>query len=434
MVLLSIILSSPYKTASGFCAAFSNRAVKKNHLRHGSLYAISERWYFADYETNESSDTTKESSSTPSRKKIVFLGTPEVAATTLQTLYEASQKQQQQHSFEISAVVSQPPKRQGRKKKLVQSPVAQLALELDLPLLTPEKANKKDFLDHLQNDIQPDLCITAAYGQYLPKRFLAAPALGTVNIHPSLLPRWRGASPVQRSLEAGDNPVGVTVLYTVSAMDAGPIIAQQEYTCDEQTENASILLPLLFEKGTNMLLDNLPALFDQRMTMDTAQPQNDDHAVAAPLIHSSEAELKPWQESARDMHNRMRGFSMWPQTFMYMQVYEDADSDEPLLEKPFKVKVLETRYLEEPAEEHTTVVQLGPHKKKDGMRVVCHDKSVLELIRVIKVGNNKPFMAKDLQNGYPGKVLRWVESPEPEEGLLPPKPLPKTKTAATTES
>ena len=98
------------------------------------------------------------------------------------------------------------------------------------------QAKDPEFLTDLETNFRPDLCITAAYGQYLPKRFLAIPKYGTLNIHPSLLPRWRGASPVQRSLEAGDNPVGVSVLFTVSKMDAGPIVSQTEETIDENDE------------------------------------------------------------------------------------------------------------------------------------------------------------------------------------------------------
>jgi Formyl transferase len=107
-------------------------------------------------------------------------------------------------------------------------------------VLTPEKVNDPIFLQDFI-DLCPDLCITAAYGQYLPKRFLQTPKYGTVNIHPSLLPKWRGASPVQRSLEMGDNPVGVSVLYTISKLDAGPIITQIPVSIDDHETATSVL-------------------------------------------------------------------------------------------------------------------------------------------------------------------------------------------------
>lgn len=154
--------------------------------------------------------------STNEKAKILFLGTPDVAASSLQSLVESSKKDNS--PFEIVGVVTQPPKRRKRRGKEEQSPVGLLATELNLPILSPEKAKDDDFLTILETEMKPDICITAAYGQYLPKRFLKIPKFGTLNIHPSLLPRWRGASPVQRSLEAGDNPVGVSVLFTGKAI------------------------------------------------------------------------------------------------------------------------------------------------------------------------------------------------------------------------
>ena len=148
------------------------------------------------------------------KARIFFLGTPDVAANSLTRLVKESKKDSS--GYEIVGVVTQPPKRRKRRGKEIQSPVGIAAEELEIPVLTPEKAKDEDFLTELENVYKPDLCITAAYGQYLPKRFLRIPKLGTLNIHPSLLPRWRGASPVQRSLEAGDNPV----LHVVESNDS----------------------------------------------------------------------------------------------------------------------------------------------------------------------------------------------------------------------
>jgi len=176
-------------------------------------------------------------------KKVVFLGTPDVAATSLQLLHAAAATAPS--PYVIAAVVTQPPAPAGRNKKLTPSPVQVTAEQLGLPVLAPESAKDVDFLSALEA-LAPDLCVTAAYGNYLPKRFLATPARGTVNIHPSLLPRYRGAAPVQRCLENGDATSGVTVLYTVTKMDAGPIIAQKEVTLtgDEKVRCGADLCPL----------------------------------------------------------------------------------------------------------------------------------------------------------------------------------------------
>jgi methionyl-tRNA formyltransferase len=252
-------------------------------------------------------------------------------------------------------------------------------------------------LDRLEQDVRPDLCITAAYGQYLPKRFLAIPPCGTVNIHPSLLPRWRGASPVQRSLQAGDNPLGVSILFTVSKMDAGPIIAQQEHTVSPN-ETAVTVLPALFDIGTDLLLKSLPGILSGNITAATAQPQDDSLAVAADMIDASEGELRVWEETALECHNRPRGFATWPGVHMHVRV---GDRDEVI-----KLKLLETRVVPDAQVEPTDVIRLGP-TRTSGLYIACHDGSVLEVLRV-HPATRKAFAARDFQNGYPGETIRWV--------------------------
>ena len=261
------------------------------------------------------------------------------------------------------------------------------------------QAKDPDFLEDLETNIKPDLCITAAYGQYLPKRFLATPTYGTVNIHPSLLPRWRGASPVQRSLEAGDNPVGVTVLFTVSKMDAGPIIAQVEQSITED-EQATTVLPQLFEIGTKSLLATLADVLTGKITMETAMEQDKEKIVNADMIDPSEAELKVWEETARVCHNRVRGFRMWPGTFIYMTIGD---------EEPTKVKIARTRVTGETMDS-TNVIEIGTNKN-DGLKLVCHDGTVLEVLELQPV-TKKVMDAKSFVNGLRGRQVKWVETPE----------------------
>ena len=340
------------------------------------------------------------------KARVVFLGTPEVAAASLQTIYDATQSDPA-CPFEVVGVVTQPPKRRKRRGKEIPSPVGLIAEELDIPVLCPDKAKDKDFLDALENDMRPDLCITAAYGQYLTKRFLGMPQYGTLNIHPSLLPRWRGASPVQRSLQAGDQPIGVTVLFTVSKMDAGPIVAQEEYDVGAN-EQATTVLPHLFDVGTNLLLACMPDVISGEITMDNAQQQNEEEVVNAAMIDSSEGELKVWKEDATTCHNKARGFSMWPSTYMYFQIGDDSDGDDDSSE-PVRVKILQTNVVDEKAEP-TQVCELGPNKG-DGLMIVCHDGSVLEASQV-QPATKKAMDAKSFMNGMRGQRLRWVEMPE----------------------
>eukprot|EP00534_Pseudo-nitzschia_fraudulenta_P007531 CAMPEP_0201146216 /NCGR_PEP_ID=MMETSP0851-20130426/7911_1 /ASSEMBLY_ACC=CAM_ASM_000631 /TAXON_ID=183588 /ORGANISM="Pseudo-nitzschia fraudulenta, Strain WWA7" /LENGTH=403 /DNA_ID=CAMNT_0047421687 /DNA_START=200 /DNA_END=1411 /DNA_ORIENTATION=+ len=382
-------------------------AVTKSETRSTSLYnnrwgqSPSQRLLRQDY-CFLSSRLFSASDDAGEKKRVVFLGTPEVAATTLRKLHEDSAG----GNYDIVCVITQPPKRRKRKGKAEPSPVGAAAEELGLPVLSPEKANNKEFLDSLEQEIKPDLFITAAYGQYLPKRFLATPSLGTVNIHPSLLPRWRGASPVQRSLEAGDNPVGVTVLYTVSKMDAGPIIAQKKETIDDLNSDdatATNVLPWLFEIGTDLLIESMPDILSGAVTFDTAKSQDEEEVVQAAMIDSSEAEMKPWEETASAMHNRLRGFSMWPGAFVYLEVGEGSD--------PVKYKILKTKLLDETAEGGSTdVVERGP-SKKDGLRLVCFDGSILEINR-LQPATKKPVDALSFINGLQGRTVRYVKTQE----------------------
>lgn len=330
------------------------------------------------------------------KARVVFLGTPDVAAASLKTIYERSQDPSS--CYEIVGVVTQPNKRRKKRSgKIIASPVGIVAEELGIPTLTPEKARDPEFLDELQNEVKPDLCITAAYGQYLPKRFLATPKFGTLNIHPSLLPRWRGSSPVQRSLEAGDNPVGVSVLFTVSKMDAGPIVAQESLEIDAD-EQATTLLPRLFEIGTQLLIDSIPSVTSGEITMDTATVQDESLVAEASMIDSSEGQLWPQKMTAVQCHNRVRGFSMWPGCFLHFQIGDDDT-------EPVKVKVIKSRVLEEKMEP-TDVIEIG-QKKGDGLRMVCFDGSVLEMLQVQPATRNV-MDAKSFANGLQGRSVRWL--------------------------
>lgn len=341
------------------------------------------------------------------RARIVFLGTPDVAADSLRTMVEESKKDE--CVFEVVGVVTQPPKRRKRRGKVVPSPVGLVAEELGIPVLSPEKAKDAEFLDELEFSVRPDMCITAAYGQYLPKRFLAIPKLGTLNIHPSLLPRWRGASPVQRSLEAGDDPLGVSVLFTVSKMDAGPIVSQEVVRFSEN-DRADTVLPELFRIGTARLLDEaVPRVVSGEVTMTSGStPQDEDGVVAASMIDSAEGELRAWSETARTCHNKVRGFAMWPGTFMYLEVA--GEDDDPTM---VKVKVVETRVAGETGSaEPTNAVHIP--RKGAGLEVVCFDGSVLEIVRIQPI-TKKVMDAKSFVNGLRGRSLRWVTTPEEKE-------------------
>lgn len=251
---------------------------------------------------NSTTTAVAAASSTSSKKKpLVFLGSPQVAATVLDALFNASKAPNS--LFEVAAIVTQPPARRDRGKKLMPSPVAEFALDTGFPsdlIFTPERAGEDTFLSNLRA-LQPELCITAAYGNILPTKFLNIPPMGTVNIHPSLLPLYRGAAPVQRALQDGAKETGVSLAFTVRALDAGPVIANKTLEVDDQIK-APDLLALLFLEGSKLLIHELPSILDGSARL-KAQPQDDSKVTLAPKISVEESWLS-FDQEASVLHNK----------------------------------------------------------------------------------------------------------------------------------
>ncbi len=334
--------------------------------------------------------------STAGPKRVVFLGTPDVAARTLELLLAAS-KEGQGGGFEVVSVVTQPPAPSGRKLKLTPSPVQVLAEAAGLPVLTPEKAKDPAFLDALQA-ASPDLCVTAAYGNFLPTAFLSLPRFGTLNIHPSLLPKYRGASPVQRTLQAGDAETGVTVLFTELKMDAGPVLRQVRYPL-QGDEQAPALLHTLFEVGTRALVEALPSVWDGTAT---PVPQEEAAATKADKITASEAAVCFATESALAIHNKVRGFAGWPGTWSLFDLEGEAE--------PVRLKIATTQVVgpEDAARPQggARAVELVGEGKKKALRVLCADGSALDLLEVQPPGK-KVMDGKSYANGLRGRALKW---------------------------
>nr|GEZ52829.1 methionyl-tRNA formyltransferase-like isoform X1 [Tanacetum cinerariifolium] len=219
-------------------------------------------------------------SSSNKKKKLVFLGSPSVSASVLEMLLDASSASHS--SFQVAGIVTQPPSARDRGRRVMPSHVAQLALDRGFPadlIFTPVKASEEAFLSDF-SALEPELCITAAYGNILPTKFLKIPSLGTVNIHPSLLPLYRGAAPVQRALQDGVKETGVSLAFTVRALDAGAVIACEKMQVDDHIK-APELLDLLFARGSELLLQELPSIFDGSART-KAQEQDDSKATLAP--------------------------------------------------------------------------------------------------------------------------------------------------------
>lgn len=325
--------------------------------------------------------------SLPSPSSLIFLGTPSVSANVLKKLHQASQ--QSTSSYVISAVVTQPPARVGRKRTLSSSPVHQCAIDLNLdPILVPESARDPLFIDKIR-DLSPDLCITSAYGQFLPQDFLDIPRCGTINIHPSLLPRWRGAAPVQRSLEAGDTETGVSILRTVLEMDAGPILGVKKRSLDG-SEQTPQLLGELFDEGADLLLEVLDDVLQNKAK---EWPQGTEVTKASKLT-KQEARLT-FTENAQIVHNKVRGFAGWPGT--WGEFHTDGD-------KPFQLKIGKTCILREQGGMCFGIHQVRFNKEHDCLDITCDDGSKLGVFEVQPPGK-KMMSARSFYNGLRKKEL-----------------------------
>jgi methionyl-tRNA formyltransferase len=232
------------------------------------------------------------------RARVVFFGTPEFAVPTLTALVEAG--------YDVAAVVTQPDRPVGRKRVETPPPVKRVAQELGLRVMQPERVRRAEAIDAIA-ELAPDVCITAAYGQILPQRLLDVPAHGCLNVHASLLPRWRGAAPLQRAILAGDRETGVTIMEMVAALDAGPMVAQRATPIDVN-DDLGTLEERVARMGAELLLEVLPEYLAGRLT---AKPQPDEGVTYAERI-VREDEILHWHRPAWQVHNQIRALSPWP--------------------------------------------------------------------------------------------------------------------------
>jgi methionyl-tRNA formyltransferase len=227
--------------------------------------------------------------------RVLFFGTPEFSLPTLRALLD---------SHEVVGVVTQPDRPSGRGQKLAASPVKRLAVERRLPVLQPERVRGSEWAQRLKA-LAPEVSVVAAFGQILPKAILDAPDKGSINVHASLLPRWRGAAPVAWALIRGETETGVTIFLMDEGMDTGPILLQ-ERTPIFPEESAGELALRLSQIGAALLVKTLDSL-DRLIPT----PQNSEVATFAPRLTKEDGRIN-WSETARSLVNRVRGCNPWP--------------------------------------------------------------------------------------------------------------------------
>lgn len=294
--------------------------------------------------------------------KTIFMGTPDFAIPILETLIK---------NTEVILVVTQPDRIVGRKKLLTPSPIKELAIKNNIPVFQPEKIR----IDYEEiKKYQPDLIVTCAYGQIVPKSVLEIPPLGCINVHASLLPKYRGGAPIHHAIINGEEKTGITIMYMDEGMDTGDIISMEEVPILEN-DNVETMHEKLSKLGAKMLEETLPSIINKT---NQRIKQNNEEATYAPTIKREDEHLD-FASSAKDIFNKVRGLNSWPLANTLINEEE--------------VKVLEGYIGENSNGEPGTIVNI----KKDAIGIACSDK--IYYMTKIKPFGKKIMLVKDYLNG-----------------------------------
>lgn len=294
--------------------------------------------------------------------KVVFMGTPDFAVPILETLIK---------NTEVSLVVTQPDAYVGRKKVLTASPVKRCAIENNIPVFQPEKI-KTNYAEITK--YQPDLIVTCAYGQIVPFEVLNIPRLGCINVHASLLPKYRGGAPIHHAIINGETETGITIMYMDKGMDTGDIITTKSIPI-ANTDTVETMHDKLSTLGASLLEDTLPSIINGT---NSRIPQNNAEATYAPTIKREDEHLD-FNTSAINIFNKVRGLNSWPLAHINLNNEE--------------IKVIEG-YI---GETHNTKPGIVLKIIKDAIGITCQDK--IYYITKLKPFGKKSMQTRDYLNG-----------------------------------
>jgi methionyl-tRNA formyltransferase len=315
--------------------------------------------------------------------RLIFMGTPELAATSLAALLRDP-------ACQIIAVVTQPDRPKGRDLKLQPSPVKQLALSAGVPVLQPVKAREENFQAELRA-LQPELIAVAAFGQILPKSILDLPRLGCLNVHTSLLPKYRGASPIQSAILDGETETGVTIMKMDVGLDTGDILTQRA-TPIRDDDNAATLHDRLAQLGAELLVQTIPDYTSGKIR---PQPQQHELATHVAKIKKEDGRID-WAQPARAIWNRIRAFTPWPGAFTFIPT-----QSHPLLLKIWQAEVV----LQNGAA--GTVLSADKH----GIVIGCGE-NALHVLSLQREGGRR-MTAQEFLAGHPLKPGISLAGPQP---------------------
>jgi methionyl-tRNA formyltransferase len=297
--------------------------------------------------------------------KILFMGTPDFSVPVLRQLVE--------DGYEVIGVVTQPDKPVGRKKEIKQTPVKEEAIKHGIKVYQPVKL-RENYEEILA--LKPDLIVTAAYGQILPNAILETPKYGCINVHASLLPKYRGGAPIHKSIIDGNDKTGITIMYMVEKLDAGDILTQVEVPIEEN-DHVGSMHDKLSAAGAKLLSETIPLLVEGKIT---PVPQKEDEVTFAWNI-TREQEKIDWTQSGKEIHNHIRGLHPWPVAYTLL-------NGQPL--KVWWAEKQETSYSAEPG----TVI--GIHE--NGLQVATGDQTSI-IITDLQLSGKKRMLASNYLKG-----------------------------------
>ncbi|EMF0036274.1 MULTISPECIES: methionyl-tRNA formyltransferase [Enterococcus] len=305
--------------------------------------------------------------------KLVFMGTPAFSVPILEGLLE--------EGYEVVAVVTQPDRPVGRKKIITPTPVKEAAVKHGLLVLQPEKISGSEEMEKIIA-LQPDVIITAAFGQFLPEKLLQAPVHGAINVHASLLPKYRGGAPVHYSIINGEKETGVTIMEMIKKMDAGGIYAQESLPITKQ-DDVGTMFEKLSALGKQLLLKTLPDILNGNLS---PRPQDESKVTFSPNI-TREQEAIDWNKTAEEIDNQVRGMRPWPIAFT---TYEQTRW------KLLNVEALAEKTTAEPG----TIIK----KDKKNLWIACGKQTVLAIKELQPAGKGKQAVNEFL-NGSGQQVM-----------------------------
>lgn len=298
--------------------------------------------------------------------RILFMGTPDIAVGCLQKIID--------EKHDIIGVVTQPDKPVGRGKKMGMPPVKELALKYDLPVYQPIKARDEEFVKILK-DLNPDLIVVVAFGQILPKSILDIPKFGCVNVHVSLLPKYRGAAPINWVIINGEDKTGVTTMYMDEGLDTGDMILTSEFELNDEI-TAGELHDIMKEEGAKVLKETIDLIEKGEAPR---IPQNHDEFTYAPMMNKTLGQID-FSKSAKEIHNLVRGVNPWPSAYT---TYKGQTM------KIWKTKVLSEASNKAPG----TILKVD----KEGIRVSTKDNVIL--ISEIQMPGKKRVLVEEYIKG-----------------------------------